>query len=332
MITRQVLFSLAIAAPLLSAGPATAQQHAVSMALDWTPNTNHIGLFVARAKGFYEEAGVEVQILPYADTAAGTLVANGVSDFGHVSSMALFAQRAAGADLIATYAVSQSETGRLVFDGNRDDIERPSDLDGMIYAGFGSDWERALISAMIQHDGGQGEFEIVTLGTSAYEALANGAVDFTLEVATWEGVRADLDGRPQGAFYYGDYGVPDQHTGYIATRESWLEDNREAAQAFIQATQRGYAYAVDNPDEATDILISENPDALTDRDFVRASLQALIDGNFLRSEDGAVGVLNAEKMEAMGSFLYENAILRDMNGSLLSERPDFSAFYTNELF
>jgi ABC-type nitrate/sulfonate/bicarbonate transport system substrate-binding protein len=69
-----------------------------------------------------------------------------------------------------------------------------------------------LISTIIRHDGGKGNFETVTLGTSAYEALANGSVDFTLEVSTWEGVQAELEGARQRTFRYADYGVPDEHT------------------------------------------------------------------------------------------------------------------------
>ncbi|TIV42378.1 MAG: ABC transporter substrate-binding protein, partial [Mesorhizobium sp.] len=81
------------------------------------------------AKGFYAEAGLDVQILPYSDTAAGTLIANRVADFGILGSIGLFTQRTAGADLVATYAIMQTETGRLVFNADRADIQSPRDLD-----------------------------------------------------------------------------------------------------------------------------------------------------------------------------------------------------------
>lgn len=315
----------------LIATPVLAQSTPVSVALDWTPNTNHIGLFVAEAKGFYEEAGVDVEILPYTDTSAAILVANNIADFGVLGSIGLFTQRTAGADLVATYALVQTETGRLVFKADRDDIKSPRDLDGKIYAGFGSGWETALISTIISHDGGVGEFETVTLGTSAYEALANGAVDFTLEVYTWEGVKAERDGPAQRAFRYADYGVPDQHTNFLGTTGAYLAEHPDTAQAFISASQRGYAYAVENPDEAADILVAANADTLLDRDFVRASLQAMIDGNYLKAEDGTIGTIDPGKMEAMGGFLFEAGLLKDGNGAAIEERPDFSTYYTNNL-
>jgi len=312
----------------LAASPVVAQQH-VTMALDWTPNTNHIGLYVARELDYYAEAGLDVEILPYTDTSAGALVANGVADFGIVGSISLMTQRTAGADLKAVYAVTQTETGRLVFNADRADIQRPRDLDGLTYGGFGSQWENALITSMIRADGGEGTYETVTLGTSAYEALANGAVDFTLEVYTWEGVKAELDGKAQRAFRYADFGVPDQHTTLIGSSDAYLGANPETAAAFITATQRGYAYAIDHPDEAADILIAANSDALTDRKLIRASLQALIDGHYLKSADGVIGAIVPARMEAIGEYLFTAGILKDGNGMVLADKPDFSAYFSN---
>lgn len=323
----RTLLALGLAATI-AATPALAQSVPVTVALDWTPNTNHVGLFVAKAKGFYDEAGLDVEILPYSDTSAGTLVANHVADFGILGSIGLFTQRTAGADLVATLALVQTETGRLVFNAERQDIQSPKDLDGKTYAGFGSEWESALIGTIIREDGGRGEFQTVTLGTSAYEALANGAVDFTLEVYTWEGVKAERDGPAQRAFRYADFGVPDQHTNFIGTTGSYLAENPRTARAFLGASQRGYAYAVAHPDEATDILVAANSDALLDRDFVRASMQALIDGHYLQGEDGTVGVIDPAKMEAMGAFLFDAGILKDGEGKVITERPDFSTYYT----
>jgi ABC-type nitrate/sulfonate/bicarbonate transport system substrate-binding protein len=326
MLSRRHLIAAAFV--LAASTPALAQQ-AVTVALDWTPNTNHIGLYVAQANSYYEQAGLDVQILPYTDTSAGTLVANRVADFGILGSIALFTQRTAGADLVATYALVQTETGRLVFNADRTDIQSPKDLDGLTYGGFGSDWENALIGTIIRHDGGKGEFETVTLGTSAYEALANGAVDFTLEVYTWEGVKAELEQKAQRAFRYADFGVPDQHTNFLGSSQAYLDQNPQTAAAFLAATQRGYAFAVEHPEQAADILIAANSDVLTDRALIVASLQALIDGHYLRSADGAIGAIDPAKMEAIGDYLFDAAILRDANGETLTARPDFSPYYTN---
>src|SRR6056297_1571292 len=92
------------AALFASALPAQAQT-SLSVALDWTPNTNHVGLYVAQAKGWFNDAGLEVDILPYNDTSSGTLVAAGVAEFGILSAVGFHTQRAAGADMTVVLAV-----------------------------------------------------------------------------------------------------------------------------------------------------------------------------------------------------------------------------------
>ena len=309
--------------------PATAQEK-LSVALDWTPNTNHVGLYVAQAKGWFEEAGLDVDILPYTDTSSGTLVAAGVAEFGILSAVGFHTQRATGADMTVVMAVVQHETGRLVFNGERDDIQRPADLDGLIYAGFGSAWENALISTIIRNDGGTGEFDTVTLGTSAYEALANGSVDFTLEVSTWEGVNSVLLDRPQRAFRYADFGVPDQHTTFLGGNGTWLTENPETAKAFIQAAQRGYAFAATNPDEAAEILIEETAGMLTNPDLVRASMQALVGGGYLQDQGEPAGLIDDKMIADITQFLFESGIMRTEDGRPLEAMPDVSDWYTNE--
>lgn len=318
-----------IAALLLSAGLPAIADEKLTVALDWTPNTNHVGLYVAQSQGWFEEAGLDVDILPYTDTSSGTLVASGVAEFGILSAVSFHSQRAAGADMTAVMAVVQHETGRLVYNGDRDDIQRPADLDGMTYAGFGSAWENALISSIIRHDGGEGRFETVTLGTSAYEALASGAVDFTLEVSTWEGVNSELLGRPRGAFLYADYGVPDQHTTFLGANAAWLEANEETARAFVQAAQRGYAYAAENPGAAADILIGETGGMLSNPELVHASMKALVEGGYLKDPGEAVGQIDSAMFAEITGFLFEAGILRDGTGAVLEEMPDTRNWYTN---
>ncbi|WP_417409651.1 ABC transporter substrate-binding protein [Hoeflea sp.] len=319
---------LLTALALLIAVPAQAAEK-LTVALDWTPNTNHVGLYVAQAKGWFTDAGLDVEILPYTDTSSGTLVSTGVAQFGILSAVGFHSQRSMGADMTAVMAVVQHETGRLVFNGERQDIQRPADLDGKTYAGFGSAWENALISSIIRHDGGEGTFDTVTLGTSAYEALANGSVDFTLEVSTWEGVNSVLLGRPQRAFSYADYGVPDQHTTFLGGNSTWLAANADTASAFVQAAQRGYAFAADNPGEAADILIAETKGMLSNPELVHASMQALVEGGFLRDPGEPVGLIDDSLVAGITGFLFETGILRDANGDALKEMPDVSGWTTN---
>lgn len=319
---------LLTAALLLAALPAHAQDR-LSVALDWTPNTNHIGLYVAEAQGWFKDAGLEVEILPYSDTSAGVLIAAGVAEFGVVGVVGFTTQRAAGADLQAVFAITQHETGRLVVNGENVAIQRPADLDGKTYAGFGSDWESALIGTMIRNDGGKGEFETVTLGTSAYEALANGTVDFTLEIQTWEGVNADLLGRAQRGFRYADYGVPDQQTTLIAGNAGWIAAHPDQTRAFVQAVQRGYAFAAEQPEAAADLLIAATDGMLPDAELVHGSMEALVEGGFLQDEGEPVGLIDGEMLASGADFLFRAGGLRDASGAALAAAPDVADWFSN---
>jgi ABC-type nitrate/sulfonate/bicarbonate transport system substrate-binding protein len=297
----------------------------VTVALDWTLNTNHAGLVVARDKGFYASEGLSVDLLPYSDTNSAALLAAGVADFAYLTSLGFLSARAGGADMTALWATMQREAGRLVYNTDNTAITRPADLSGKTYAGFGSAWEAALIGTMIRHDGGDPVWDTVTLGTGAYEALATGAVDFTLEVATWEGVNGTLLGRRQSSFTYADYGIPDQQTGYIGTSAAMMATNPGLVAAFMRATQAGYTWAADNPDQAAAMLIAAGD--FPNPELVTASMQMLANDGYLRAKGAPVGLIDPERFANMAKFLFDSGVLKDPNGAALVWPGDVSGWY-----
>lgn len=297
----------------------------VSIALDWTLNTNHIGLIVARENGYFADAGLEVDILPYSDSASTALLAAGAVDFAYMTALGFMSTKAAGADITALWVTMQREAGRLVYNSDNDGITRPADLEGKTYAGFGSAWEDALISTMIENDGGTADYDTVTLGTGAYEALASGAVDFTLEVATWEGVNSELLGRNQSHFIYADYGVPEPQGGYIGAQTSMLQTDPDTVHAFMEATSKGYTWAAKNPQAAADILIKAGD--FPNQDLVRGSMQVIDRGGYLTDGNTTVGRIDAERLGNMAKFLYGSGVLRGSDGQPLVWPGDVSDWF-----
>ena len=310
-------------AAILAAPAAWAQD--VSIALDWTLNTNHIGLVVAQESGYFDEAGLTVEILPYSDSASTALLAAGAVDFAYMTALGFMSAKASGAPITALWVTMQREAGRLVYNSDHPDISSPKDLEGKTYAGFGSAWEDALISTMIESDGGNPEYDTVTLGTGAYEALASGAVDFTLEVATWEGVNSELLGRDQSYFRYNDYGVPEPQGGYIGTQTKMLEDDPATVDAFMEATRKGYEWAAANPTEAAEILI-KNGD-FPNEDIVRGSMRVIDEGGYLTDGTTTVGLIDPARLERMAKFLYDSGVLRGANGEPLAWPGDLSGWF-----
>ncbi|WOF23035.1 ABC transporter substrate-binding protein [Microbacterium betulae] len=304
----------------------------VSFALDWAPNTNHIGVYVADALGYFQDEGLRIEILPYGSASSPGLVSAGEADFGIGGQASVQLGRTAGLDIVSVLAVTQSDTGRLVALGDRSDIARPADLDGGVFGGFGSPLYGAIAETVIVGDGGEGDFEEVVLDTGAYEALSQGRIDFTLSVSTWEDVQADLDGHPYTAFRYQDYGLPEQQSTGVISSDAYVEEHPDEAAGFVRALQRGYAYAAENPGEAADILIEANPDTLgAAEELVRRSAELMATDGYLTAQGREVGEVDPVAWEEFGAFLVENGLLVDAEGETVAEAPDWTAYYAEDL-
>ncbi|MET0830359.1 MAG: ABC transporter substrate-binding protein [Microbacterium sp.] len=308
-----------------------ADSEEITFALDWSPNTNHIGVYVAESLGYFKDAGLDVEILPYGSTSATQLVSAGEADFGIGGQSNVQVARTAGLDLVSVYRVTQTDTGRLVVLGDRAELARPADLDGLVFGGFGAPLYSALAASTIKGDGGNGTFKEVALDSGAYEALAQKRIDFTLSVATWEDLQTQIDGHPYRAFRYQDYGVPEQQSTGIVSSNAYLEKHPDEAAAFVQAVARGYAYAVENPQRAADLLIDANRDTLgTAKELVHRSAELMASDGYLSSSAREIGAANPDAWDGFGAFLFEGGFLTDSKGEVITQEPDWSDYYTDE--
>jgi ABC-type nitrate/sulfonate/bicarbonate transport system substrate-binding protein len=301
----------------------------VRLALDWTPNTDHTGFYVAQANGWYAQAGVDLRILPYAGTTPEALMTAGQAECGISFQDALTFAAAAGAPVVSVMAILQ-RTASAIGVLQSSDIQRPADLDGKIYAGFGYPNEEPTLKAVIQADGGTGTFQTVTLDSAAYEALYAKRADFTIVFTAWEGVEADLRGIPLRYFHFSDYGFPEFYQVVLACDQRWLAREPDLARAFVAATVRGFEVAADDPDRAAQLLVQQNPGAFeADPQLPLASQRFLADGGYLSDEAGQVGVQTLDRWTAYSSFLYDQGLLTGPDGKPLAAPPDYSALFTN---
>ena len=176
------------------AAPGRGEPVTVSLALDWVPNTNHTGFFVAEEMGWYEEAGVRLELLPYAQADPETLVGTGGADFGISFAPSLSFAAAAGLAVTSVMALLQRPASAIAVRSDREEIQTPADLDGLVYAGFGAPWEAPLLETVIRNAGGRGEFETVVLNAFAYEAVYGGDADFVNPVHDLGGDRGGAAG------------------------------------------------------------------------------------------------------------------------------------------
>ncbi|MFC5206173.1 ABC transporter substrate-binding protein [Pseudonocardia sulfidoxydans] len=300
----------------------------IRLALDWTPNTNHTGLFVAQQQGWFGDAGLDVQILPYNSTSPDTLVGSGAAEFGIGFQNSFTFSKAAGADIVSVMAILQHWGSGIAVRADRADITSPKDLDGKTYGGFGDPGEAPKMAAVIKDAGGRGTFDTVVLGTSAYEALYSGQVDFTEPFTAWEGIEAQLRGEPLKTFQYTDYGFPDAYGVLLEGNGAWLAAHPDVATTFVQAVQRGYQFAADDPATAAKILSDANPGAFAEPDLVDRS-QHMLAATYMKDANGRVGTQTAAQWAGFSGFLYDAGVLVDAAGKPLTARPDFSTWFTD---
>ena len=319
----------AATAPSASTAVSAPPTKPVRLALDWTPNTNHTGFYVAQANGWYADAGVELRILPYGSTTPEALIAAGQAECGISFQDALTFAAAAGAPIVSVMAILQHTAQEIAVLGSSD-IHRPRELDGRTYAGFGYPNEEPTLQAVIKADGGTGTFKSVTLDTAAYEALYAKRADFVITFSAWEGIEAGQRGIPIRTFAFDDYGFPDFYQVVLACDRRWLEAEPDLARAFLAATVRGFQLASDDPDAAAATLVAQNPGVFdANPDLPLASQRFLSKGGYLRDEAGSVGRQSLAKWQGYSGFLYDHGLLTGPDGKALTAAPDYQALFTN---
>ncbi len=308
----------------------------IDLVLDWTPNTNHTGFYVAAAEGYYDDRGLDVTIRsPAADEYEKTpakRVATGDATLaiGPSESVISYSTHPEYPSLTAVAAVCQSDLSAIVTlaDG---DVDRPADLDGGRYASYDARFEDHIVARLIENDGGRGEFESITppkLGI--WDTLLEGNADATWVFTPWEGLLAERDGIELNAFGLDEYEVPYGYTPVLLARPETIEADDDRLAAFLDATAQGYRFAAEEPETAADLLRTEASgiDA-DDPEFLRES-QRRVSEAYL-TDDGAWGAMEGTRWAAFVEWLAEEGVLTTIDGEPIpaNELPPETLF-TNE--
>ncbi len=254
-----------------TASPAVAQppqttaggQTTVRVGLDWTPNTNHTGLYVARDQGYYQERGLQVDILQAQE--GGTveqLVAAGRLDFGISYQEAVTQARVEGVPIVSVAAIIQHNTSGFASRAEAG-ITGPKDFEGRTYGAYGSPVERAVIKGLMDCVGADVEkVKFVDIGsTDFFVATERGDVDFAWIFKGWTGMEAEQRGIRLNNVMMNDLKcVPDYYTPVLIASEQLIAAQPDLVRRFVAATSAGYRFAIANPDQAADSLLAAAPE------------------------------------------------------------------------
>ena len=284
----------------------------IRIALDWTPNTIHSGLYLAKEKGIYQKHNLEVELLPpdekYSKTPAKRLE-DGEVDLAICTSESCIAYNESGKmRLQAIYAILQKDASAIA--GTK--INSMRDLGHhKSYGSYNARYEDSIVKAMVAKDGGDAhlmKIEQTEGKLSMFDAVKEGKIDATWIFLPWEGIDAEMEHIQIKTFKLEDYDIPYGYSPVIA-RNADKSPSDEVLKAFVLATREGYEHVTQHPHDVTDILHKETRPQKS-KDFLHRS-QASI--NHYYSDGHKLGFMDSTKWTTWLKWLKDNDLLKGPN-------------------
>ncbi len=293
------LKALAIATIFLFEGVIAHAQEKYTLALNWVPHAIHYGIYVAQAKGWYRDNGLNIEI-QRGNGSADTVkrIANGSAEFGLADAASIVVGRSNGLNVKLVAAVIGRAADAIYFVKNSN-IKTPKDLEGKTMGAQAGETSLNLLPAFAKSAGiDYRKIEIVPMTVpSKIPSLVLRKVDTIVTFNNEEPMVIDAGkkaGLKIGRFLFADYGVDYYSVGLIVS-DSMLAKNPKAVSVFVNETMRGYAYAIEHPEEAADIFAKINP--ASGRDLMLAQWR-FVQANILTTtaREHGLGYIDEGKM------------------------------------
>lgn len=232
----------------------------VTVTLDWTPNTNHTGLYVALEKGWFRREGLDVKIVQPGQGYTDQIVATGKSQFGISYQENVTRARAEGIPLVSIAAVIQHNTSGFA-SLKEAGITSVKDFEGKRYGSWDSPSEMAVLAAIMQKNGADISKVKVVSGITDFFSTIGRDADFEWIYQGWDGIEASLRKMELNYLPLRELEPAlDYYTPVIVSSEQIIKTNPDLVRKFLKATEEGYSFAIANPEQAADILLRHAPE------------------------------------------------------------------------
>lgn len=306
-------------------GSAPAAKTKVRIALDYSANVDYLGIYAAINNGYFAKQGIDPVIIPYANTPAEPLLQSGKTDLGITYPPDVIINRAHGLKYKAVAAlVSGNTTALAVLASSK--YTRPSQLNGLLYGGFGVSSDPPIVSAILHNDGvAKPVFKQVVLDTDVIDALSKNRVQYTAVFGGIDDVTARLEGIKLRTFPYKNYlGAGGNYPNAVfAATDNEIAHNGGALRRTLKALAEGYEFSAHHPAASEQILIKDNPTALAHSQNIITATGNATAPTFL-DKAGVWGPLNNEDFSGLETILSHGGVVK---GPL----PPVSNLYTNSL-
>lgn len=285
-----------------------AEKKTVRVVLDWTPNTNHTGLYVAQNQGYFDAAGLEVEIMQPPEGSTTQLIAAGGAEFG-ISFQDTLAPAFASENpmpVTAVAAIIQHNTSGIL-SLKTTGINRPAKMAGHSYATWDSPIELAIMKKIVEDDGGNfDDIKLIPNTVTDVVTALQTDIESVWVYYAWDGIAAKLAGLDTNYLNFADYGKElDYYSPVIIANNDLLSKSPETVRKFLDAVRQGYEYAIANPDEAAKILVEAVPEL--DPELIKESQNWLKDQ--YKAEVTRWGYIDQERWDRFYNWLYENKLI-----------------------
>jgi ABC-type nitrate/sulfonate/bicarbonate transport system substrate-binding protein len=313
-------------AAVLAAPSAAAALQPLRIALDWTPNVDFLGIYVAINNGYFTKEGIKPVIIPYSGTAGETLIEAGKTDLAFTYPPSIPAYRASGLAYRAVAGLAQENTIELAV-LKSSPYKSPAQLSGKLYGGFGVPSDQPIIDAIFSKLGVKHpSFRQVVLNGTAYQALESGRVAYTTMFGGVDDVTAELTGAKLRLFPIRDYlgsaaSFPDDS---LVASDKEIKTKAPLLRAGLAALAEGYIYSARHPAEAEQILIRDNHAFLANSQNVIAATGNATAPTFL-TKSGQWGTLYNSSFAGITRIMAQGGLFKG------ETPPPASDDYTNSL-
>ena len=292
-------------------GDDSSERVSVKLAMDWYPNSNHTGLFIAKQRGYFEEEGLDVNMYtPVDPSAVLQTVGAGEDDFGISYQPDVLLARGQGVPVVSVTAMVQHPLNSVMALASSG-IERPRDLVGKKVGYPGIPTNEPLLDTMLKADGARGleDVELVNVGFDLAPALIGGRVDAVVGAYwTHESILIENEGYPVNIMRMEEWGVPDYYELVIVASEDTIANRADVVEGFVRAVRRGYEDAAANPQEGVDVLL-ELGGGEVDEAIERPGADLL--APLWRTDTAGFGSQKASKWESFTEWMQASGLLSE---------------------
>ena len=307
---------------------AAAAQEKVTYNMAWLPQGSSIGIMVAQDKGFFRDAGLDVNIIRgYGGNRTANELDQGMFEFGHVDAISMLLNRKNGGHIRFVGATNTRSPAAICHIKERRQPKTIDDLKGLVMGGGSASPVQQVVPAWLEMNGKPKDFiRLLRMDPAVVDSsLVEGKIDLAeCWAASNRAVIQKLAakaGLTVGWIEYSAYGLNVFGAG-IATREELLKTKPEMVRKFLHATYKGYEFAIAHPDEAADILVKLFPNA--DRDIALQQIREI--GEMITDpqvRDRGLGFMRNDRMQSSVQFIGKAF---ELNGAVKSEDTFTNAY------